>query len=634
MLFMAFQVQLYLFASLVLTATGCPQQPTIRPWHLPAITSDDPIAEAELREARELVERGAVEEAEKRFMAFLREHPKDPLIPIAQLGLGRILITKNRLKEASVLFDRVAQHADASVAEQGRFYQAITAQRQGNNAKAIELLEPMQGRTIDSEDTVLLYRSLAAAYTGQGDSVGALKALDSLCKEAVTERDRAQTRAELSEIAAKKANREQVLRAYEELDHAGQAWPLIAKRALVDADREGAVDKMREILRAIKEQGLELDAGLEALALRATRPVDANPQVIGAILSLTGRAREVGDLALRGLMLAADLPPNGPPALASPQILIRDDAGDPERAVQAVDELVSVHRVVAIIGPIEARAAKAAAARAAELSVPLITLAPLAQLTEVGSTIFRLFPTPEDEARALVVHAVAQGLSRFAILYPKGPYGTVMRESFEREVTSRKAEVVAAESYEPQATDFRDSVEALRKVEFDALFIPDSPRRIALIAPALAVAGLWCGVPGTRVPNADRTISLLLPAVAFDYQLVKDASRYLQGAIFSAPFDPNTATGPGRIFADQFAERFGSPANAFAAFAHDAYRLVRAAVAAGAGTRSQVGQRLSELRDAGVAGPSQGFTPSRTPLQPTRLLQLQGEEFIVAETVN
>jgi branched-chain amino acid transport system substrate-binding protein len=628
---MAIRNQVHLLAVLLILTVGCPHQPEIRPWNLPALTSDDPRAEAEMREARELAERGATQDAEQRYRAFIAERPKDPLFPIAQLGLGRILLSQNRLADARALFDQVAGHPDPSVAGQGRFYQGVTAQRQGNSAQAIELLEPMQGRTIDPEDTALLFRTLAAARTDQTDFVGALKALDGLIKEAVSERDREKARAEITEIAGKKANRDQVLRAYQELNRDGHAWPQIARRALKDADRDGDIEKMRDVVQALKDQGLELDAEIEAFALRAARPIDANPQVIGAILSLSGRAREVGDLALRGLMLAADLPPSGPPAAGAPQLIFRDDGGDPERAVQAVNELVSVHRAVAIIGPIDARAAVAAATRAAELGVPLIALAPVAQITDAGPMVFRLFPAPQDEAHKLVAYARGQGMTRFAVLHPKGPYGSTMRETFEREVALQKGQVVAVQSYEPHTTDFRQPIEALRQVDFEALFIPDASLQIALVAPALAVAGLWGALPGAATPKTGRTVTLLMPGVAFDHQLIKNAGRYLQGAVFSVPFDPTTATGAGRIFADQFYQRYGLTPDAFAAVAHDAYRLVRAAVATGAATRKEVARSLCVVRDAGAAGPNPGFSPARNPFDATRLLQLQGESFSVVE---
>ena len=622
------RAQFRLLLLVAICIAGCPHQPEIRPWHLPAITSDDPRAEAELREARELLERGAVKEAEQRYQDFIAQRPKDPLLPIARLGLGRIRLSQNQLPAALELFKMVAAHPDPSIAEQGKFYQGVATHLLGDHRGAIKLLAPMQGRTIDPEDTALLLRTLAAAWAAENDFVDALKALDALVKEAISERDRVEARGEIAEIAVKRAGREQIELAYRELARDGSAWPQVARRALKDADRDGKVEKMREIMQALKDADIEFDAELEALELRAARPAEANPQVIGALLSLSGRAREVGEMALRGLMLAADLPPSGPPAPGAPQLVFRDDTGDPEQTVQALNELVSVHRAVAIIGPIDARAAAAASARANELGVPLIALAPVAGITDAGPMAFRLFPTPDDEARKLVAYARGRGAARFAVLHPKGAYGSAMLEAFSRQVELQKGQLTAVESYEPQATDFSRQVGALIRAEFDALFVADASSQLALIAPALAVGGLWSAPASAAAAKGARAIVLLAPSVAFDPHLGKNAGRYLQGAVFSVPFDPSTATGAARLFADKFQTRFGARADCFAAFAYDAYRLVRTAVERGAATRQQVAQYLSSARDANTAGPSPGFSPDRGPLEGTRLLELQGDAFV------
>ena len=57
--------------------------------------------------------------------------------------------------------------------------------------------------------------------------------------------------------------------------------------------------------------------------------------------------------AVKGLQVDAGLPETGPTAPGAPQLVLRDTGGDPERAVHAVEELVSLHRAIAIIGPID-----------------------------------------------------------------------------------------------------------------------------------------------------------------------------------------------------------------------------------------------------------------------------------------
>jgi ABC-type branched-subunit amino acid transport system substrate-binding protein/TolA-binding protein len=628
----SFVLQLALLLLLLIEIGGCPHRPEgPEIGRLPLITSEDPQAEAELREAREFLDRGAVKEATRRYESFLTRRPRDPLVPVAQLWLGRIRLSENQIAESRSLFAKVAANDDPSIAEQGRFYGAIAAHLQGNHREAVDTLTPMKGRTVDPEDTALLLRTLAAASAEAGEYAGALDALDALTREAVSEKDREEARSMIVEIAKTKATDEQIARAYGELSRDGEAWPRVARRSLRIADENGDVERMREIIEALKEQEVKFDKELQALALRAARPTAANPRVVGAILSLSGRARKVGELALRGLMLAADLPPKGPLSPDATKVVFRDDGADPEKAVQAVNELVSTHRVVAIIGPIESRSAAAAAARAQELGVPLIALTPTGDITEAGPMVFRLFPTPEEETRMLVAHARGRGAARFAVLHPKGGYGTTMSEVFARQVELQGGTMTVVLGYEPNATSFGRVIASLKKADFDALFVADTAQKVALVAPATAAADLWSVPAGKKAPSGSRAFMMLLPSVAFDAQLPRRVGRYLQGAVFSSPFDSSTATGTAREFADQYQARFGAPPDVFAAFSHDAFRLIQTTVDAGATSRDQVAERLLSARAEQIAGPSPGFTAERSPVRGTRLLELRGKEFVPVE---
>jgi ABC-type branched-subunit amino acid transport system substrate-binding protein len=626
-------IQILLFVFFLLSAVGCPPSAERRDiGRLPLITSDDPQAEAEFREAKLLLDRGAVTEAAKRFEAFLAKRPDDPLVALAQLSLGRIRLSQNELDQARSLFSKVIQHPDNSVAEQGLFYDGVAAHLQGEHRAALNTLEPMQGRTIDPADTVLLLRTIAAAAAQLGDYVKALVVLDALCKEEVPAKDRAEARAQAAEIAAKRASPQEIERAYREVDREGMVWPSIAKRALRDADQRGDVERMSQIIEALRDEEVKFDAEMEEMAIRAARPTEANPQAVGAILSLSGRARELGEQALRGLMLAAGLPPTSPLPPNAAQLIFRDDKADPERAIRAVNELVFVHRVVAIVGPIDAQTSLAAAKRAQELGVPLITLTPAGQVTKVGPMVFRLFPTPDSEARKLVEYAIDKKRNRrFAIFYPNSNYGEVMRDAFSRQVELQGGRVVATQTYEPKATSFGPEIATLKKTVFDAIYLADTSRQVSLIAPALAAADLWSAPEGGVVPNNAREITILAPGVAFDHQLATTVNRYLQGAVFSAPFDPITATGKGREFADQFQAQFGVAPNIFAAFAYDSYRFVRSAVEHNATSRADVAQYLNKISDMNTVGPSPGFSLSRDPSEGTRLLELRETTFVPVE---
>jgi ABC-type branched-subunit amino acid transport system substrate-binding protein len=610
---------------------GCPGHAGPDFGKLPAITSSDPRAEAELREARDLDDRGDLDAAAERYRSFVAAHPSDPLAPVARLGLGKILLKKGDARQAKQLFDQVATHTDAALAEQGRFYGAIASHRLGDDQHAVEALRPMIGRPVDPADTSLLLRTLAEALEKLGRHADAITALDSLLAEAVPEADRHWAEQEIAALVRDKASPEEIEQLYRDLPRSGAAFRDVLKRAVRDADAKGDRERAHELLDEMREQDIPLDAELNAIAVRAERPADANPQVVGAVLSLSGRGRRVGELALRGLMLAAGLPLQGPPAANAPQLVFRDDGGDPQRAADAVNELVTVHRAIAIIGPMDVRAGEAAAARAQELGVPIVLLSPGQRPQDAGSMIYHFFPTPDDELRALLARLVAIGRVHVAALLPQTPYGDLMETTLRARAAQSSVEVIEVRRYAPGTTSFVEHAAALAKLPLDALLLADGPREVALIAPALAASGLWCAPSGGSVPTGGRAISIVAPSVAFDRDLERSVGRYLQGAIFSVPFDPASASGSGARFVEAFRTQFDQTPDAFAAFAHDAYALVRKAVDGGARTRSALGAALAHASSADLAGPSPGFGADHESRHPTRLLQLQADAFVALD---
>jgi branched-chain amino acid transport system substrate-binding protein len=603
-------------------ATGSHGLPTT-----PPLTTADPIAEADLRAADHAAEEGRAADAERLYRAFLERHPGDPVAPLATLGLGRTLLVQGRGEDALMQFERARSASDSVVAERARFHQGIALHLLGRHSEALTLLTPLRGRLVDPADNALLLRSIAAASLAVGQVVPALRALDELARTQGAEADAREARERLLTVADRELSADQVEVAYRELDREGLAWPRVALRALRAAYDRADVARVREIAAEVRERGVELDSDIAALVLRADRITTADPRVIGAILPLTGRGRDVGQSALRGLMLAAGLPPSGPTSPDAPQLVFRDDMGDPERAARAVEELVSVHRAIAIIGPLEGAAAQAAATRALALGVPLVTLSPSDAALATGPTSFRMFPSPRGELRALLEGARSRGALRIGVIRPENGYGEAIRAACASEVGSGQT-VVADVHYAPGATSFQAQATELANARVDAVVIADSGRQVALIAPALAAAGLSSGRPSDPAPSRGRKIALLLPSAAFDARLPTTAGRYLEGAIFSVPFHATTSEGEGRTFTDAFMRRWSAEPDTFAAYSYDAFNLVWRTVRAGANTRETLDRALIEGPRAATAGASQGLGAGRDARSATRLFEMRANLFV------
>jgi len=191
---------------------------------------------------------------------------------------------------------------------------------------------------------------------------------------------------------------------------------------------------------------------------------------------------------------------------------------------------------------------------------------------------------------------------------------------------------VAIQSYPADATAFGKEIASLSKHRFDALFLPDSSPRIALVAPALAAAGLWSTAAGKQAPAKGHAVQLLIPAVGFSGDLAEKSGRYLQGAAFTTPFAENSSDPSAQAFADRYLAQYGTPPNAMAAVAFDAYKLVAAASRGVEATRDQVAQKLVGGQSTETIALIHGLGSDRTPSAPLRIMVLEDTSMVDAPT--
>jgi len=412
--------------------------------------------------------------------------------------------------------------------------------------------------------------------------------------------------------------------------------PAYAKRLAVAADRLQAL-----------ESG-QIDTRLFTTfedAARMGLPSTASARgTIGVVLPLSGNFADFGEEALRGILLAtgtfdAQVPVEQRPRV---QLEIRDSAGSPALAAAAVRDLAQQTNVSAIIGPLLSKECEAAAVTAENQQVPLLALTAREEVASGRSYVFRVRMTPSDEAQTLAEYAVRElDAKRFGILYPRDAYGRGLSSMFWAAVEERGAQVVALAAYDPDAVDFASAIRRLvgyelltadeqktieqreklirsaRRlppeqgalvreearsmlgpddeplppiVDYDALFIPESHEKVALIAPQLAFH--------------EATGATLLGTDAWnDPDLVSIAGRHVEGAYFTASFYADSSVAYVRAFADRYAQTFGAPADDFSASAYDAANLVLVPLARGAHSRADVRDRLLGVKAfPGVSG--------------------------------
>ena len=299
-----------------------------------------------------------------------------------------------------------------------------------------------------------------------------------------------------------------------------------------------------------------------------------DPHLIGCLLPLSGAYENFGRRALRGINLALDQY-NSLLDKSNFRVIVEDTRSDSDYVIEAFRHL-DQERVAIIIGPIAT--SEAAAWQSQKRSIPIITLTQKPGIADIGDYVFRNFLTPEMQIDAIVPLAIEKfDIQRFAILYPDENYGHTFMKMFRDKVMNYGAEITGIESYHPDQTDFAEPISKLaniklrqprskgrnRKhkrfevvVDFDALFIPDSPKTAGMIAPQLAYY------------DVDNVL-LLGTNLWHSNDLIKEAGQYVQFALMADGYYAGTSKKTVHDFISAFTERYGERPGIIEAFTYD-----------------------------------------------------------------
>jgi len=386
-----------------------------------------------------------------------------------------------------------------------------------------------------------------------------------------------------------------------------------------------------------------------------------NRNTVGVLLPLSGSYEAFGQRALKAIELALvqfSTQSDNPPI----NIIVKDTEADPDKTVTAMEELYR-DQVAAILGPIVT--AEIAAREAQKMGIPIITFTQKDNIPEIGDKVFRNFITPKMQVQAVASFAVETlGLYRYAILYPDENYGITFMNLFWDELIELGGKVVGVEAYKPQDTDFTDPIKKLiglyyevpedlkpengltaspadadasksaddksgeaavdKKqeeepqpiVDFDAIFIPDSPGKAGLIVPQLAYFDIKnVYLIGTNLWHSD--------------SLIKIADQYVQGAVMPDGFFGESESLIVQKFVAAFEETYQERPDFIEAVVFDSAMILFHAV-----SRPHIRYR-NEIRDElldldnfpGVTG-STRFDENGEVRKKMHLLRIKGKRFL------
>ncbi len=549
-------------------------------------------APAEIVRARELASEGEARAAQNAYETFLVGHPGTVEADLARLELGILHADLGRCQAAVPHFEQAQVSADRAIALHASLHLAACQLRLGDPDAALRTIEPIAGQRFSAEQQALLWDTALLACEQTGDAVVGLRVIESLVQSDADVSDRSRLDAVAKQLADRITIDEAAL-LFEELrvgdpPHSAVSMRLL-RHALETQDAQW-VAKAADALRA--GPSIE-DADVSLLVARADEFLYGNPYLIGALLPLSGRGREVGRQLLQGMQLA-QLDEGGP------ELVVEDSGDSPTKAAAAVESLVDNQRVIAVLGPVSTRTTEAAARAVEHAGVPLVSFSASEDIVDAGDEVFRFLHSPRDELETLVTAARQRGLSRFVILYPDHGYGRTMERLFDQEVAAAGGLYCDGVPYPPGTKSFVEHVRAVLETDCDAILLADVADQVSLIAPTFAAEGAWSVADGIAPEHAERGIQFLLPSPSWSSSLLRRTQRYLQGALIVLPFHEGSDSTVGERFRTAYETRYGRAPGTFAAYGYDAYRMISAALRQGHQTR----QSLVEALRAGV-----GVTP-------------------------
>jgi branched-chain amino acid transport system substrate-binding protein len=351
-------------------------------------------------------------------------------------------------------------------------------------------------------------------------------------------------------------------------------------------------------------------AVLAALALAAgaspAAAADAAPIKIGALMSVTGPAAFLGAPEARTLeMLTEQLNAKGGVAGKKIQLIIKDTAGSPEKALSFAKQLIEEEQVFAIIGPPTSGETMAVKNLAEEAKVPLLSCAAAEAI--VNPVARYVFKTAQKDSHA-IAHVFGQmkkmGATKIGVLSSNTGFGKAGKELINKLAAEHGVTIVIDETYDKAATDLTAEVTKLKAAGVQALLNWS-------IEPAQSIV----------IKNA-RQIGLTVPIFQShgfaNINYVKGAGAAAEGVIFPASAIIVAESLPAKHpqkkilveYKKAYEAKYKEDASAFGAYAYDALNILVKAIGEKGADREKVRDAIESLK--GFVGASGTFNMSAT----------------------
>jgi len=203
---------------------------------------------------------------------------------------------------------------------------------------------------------------------------------------------------------------------------------------------------------------LLLAVGLVSTSTIPLGAAEAKAVKIGAIFSVTGPASFLGaPEAKTAKMLADQINSKGGINGQKIELIVKDSAGSPEKAVSFAKQLIEEDQVLAIIGPSTSGETMQIKALCEENQMILVSAAAAEVIVNpVAKFVFKT-PQKDSQAATWIYRTMKEkGISKIAVLTGNDGFGSAGKKQLEDLAKTEGIEILANEVYDKSATDLTD----------------------------------------------------------------------------------------------------------------------------------------------------------------------------------
>lgn len=273
---------------------------------------------------------------------------------------------------------------------------------------------------------------------------------------------------------------------------------------------------------------------------RTGKPSDAKTR-IGVLMPLSGSVAEPGKKCLEGIELAVSQF-NKLHSDHTVTLVIEDSKAESPFALSAVQKLINVDKVPAIIGDLTSSVSMSVSPVTEKAQIILFSPgASHPKFIGVGSHTFRIWVSDNYDGEVMASYlSQDRKLTRGAVLYVNNDYGAGLAGVFKERFQQKGGQIAYYEGYAVGMTDFRPIIAKLSAIpSLEFIYLPGNPKENAFFvqqAQELPLKTLLAA--NLSVENDD---------------FKKGAGQAMKGIIFSSPaFDPTRPTLDGKPFATAY----------------------------------------------------------------------------------